>query len=142
MPRRTRGSGGQGPMTGGVVYMRIQAELGMDLAAVERRLAKGAVVAIVDKLDGTDENNLAELLGGYADALDDGNQPEEAAEVRELAVAPHGQFAKVIARNQQVDPSVSTEEQGIPAQIQDWRQTAPSESGIPLKGPGTRPRDP
>jgi glutamate synthase (NADPH/NADH) large chain len=96
-------------MTGGVVYIRLQPELGLDLAALERRLAKGAVVAIVDKLDSTDETNLAELLGGYADALDDGNQPEEATEVRELAVAPHGQFAKVIARNQQVDPSVSTE---------------------------------
>src|SRR5258708_23268975 len=96
-------------MTGGVVYIRLQPELGMDLAALERRLAKGAVVAIVDKLDAADETNLAELLGGYADALDEGNQPEEATEAPELAVAPHGPFAKVIARNQQVDPSVSTE---------------------------------
>ena len=96
-------------MTGGVVYIRLQAEMGMDMAALERRKATAAVVAIVDKLDATDEANIAEMLGGYADALDEGNQPDEAREVRELAVAPHGQFAKVIARNQQVDPSVSTE---------------------------------
>lgn len=96
-------------MTGGVVYIRLQPEMGMDMAALGRRKATAAVVAIVDKLDVTDEANIAEMLGGYADALDEGNQPDEAREVRELAVAPHGQFAKVIARNQQVDPSVSTE---------------------------------
>ncbi|MGI8610493.1 MAG: glutamate synthase-related protein [Candidatus Dormibacteria bacterium] len=96
-------------MTGGVVYVRLQPEMGMDLAALDRRKAKGAMVEIVDRLDLADEANLAELLGGYADALDEGNQPDEAREVRELAVAPHGQFAKVVARNQQVDPSVSTE---------------------------------
>jgi glutamate synthase (NADPH/NADH) large chain len=96
-------------MTGGVVYIRLQPELGMDLGALERRRAKGAMVQIVDRLDADDEANLAELLGGYADALAEGNQHDEAREVRELAVAPHGQFAKVMARNQQVDPSVSTE---------------------------------
>ncbi|HEY8740267.1 MAG TPA: glutamate synthase-related protein, partial [Candidatus Dormibacteraeota bacterium] len=96
-------------MTGGVVYVRLQPEMGMDLAALDRRKAKGAMVEIVDRLELVDEANLAELLGGYADALDEGNQPDEAREVRELAVAPHGQFAKIIARNQQVDPSVSTE---------------------------------
>jgi glutamate synthase (NADPH/NADH) large chain len=96
-------------MTGGVVYIRLQPEMGMDMAALERRKATAALVAIVDKLDATDEANLAELLGGYADALEEGNQRDEATEVRGLAAAPHGQFAKVIARNQQVDPSVSTE---------------------------------
>jgi len=96
-------------MTGGVVYIRLQPELGMDLVALERRRAKGAMVEIVDRLDELDEANLSELLGGYADALAEGNQHLEAQEVRELAVAPHGQFAKVMARNQQVDPSVSTE---------------------------------
>jgi glutamate synthase (NADPH/NADH) large chain len=96
-------------MTGGIVYIRLQPELGMDLAALERRKAKGAMVQILDKLDATDEKNLAELLDGYADALDEGNQPEEAAEIRELLAHPHGRFAKVVARNQQVDPAVSTE---------------------------------
>ncbi|MFN2463453.1 MAG: glutamate synthase-related protein [Candidatus Dormibacteria bacterium] len=96
-------------MTGGVVYIWLQPELGMDIAALERRRAKGAMIEIVDRLDDVDEANLAELLGGYADALSDGNQHDEAQEVRALAVAPHGQFAKVMARNQQVDPAVSTE---------------------------------
>ncbi|GAC1329225.1 MAG: glutamate synthase-related protein [Candidatus Dormibacteria bacterium] len=96
-------------MTGGVVYIRLQPEMGMDLAALERRRAKAAMVEIVDRLDAVDEANLSELLGGYADALSEGNQHLEAQEIRELAVAPHGQFAKVMARNQQVDPSVSTE---------------------------------
>jgi glutamate synthase (NADPH/NADH) large chain len=96
-------------MTGGVVYVRLQPELGMDLAALDRRKATAAMVEIIDRLDSTDEVNLAELLGGYADALDEGNQSDEAREIRELLVAPHGQFAKVVARNQQVDPAVSTE---------------------------------
>jgi glutamate synthase (NADPH/NADH) large chain len=96
-------------MTGGVVYIRLQPEMGMDMAALDRRKATAALVAIVDQLDATDEANIAEMLGGYADALEEGNQPDEAREVRELALAPQGQFAKVIARNQQVDPSVSTE---------------------------------
>jgi glutamate synthase (NADPH/NADH) large chain len=96
-------------MTGGAVYIRLQPDLGMDLAALERRKAKGAVVEILDRLDAADEANLADLLGGYAEALDEGNQPEEARQVRELVAAPHGQFVKIVARNQQVDPSVSTE---------------------------------
>jgi glutamate synthase (NADPH/NADH) large chain len=96
-------------MTGGVVYIRLQPEMGMDMTALDRRKATAALVAIVDKLDAADEANIAEMLGGYADALEEGNQPDEAREARELALAPQGQFAKVIARNQQVDPSVSTE---------------------------------
>jgi len=96
-------------MTGGVVYVRLQPEMGMDLPALNRRKAKGALVEIMDRLDAVDEGNLAELLGGYADVLEEANQPDEAREARELAAAPHGQFAKVVARNQQVDPAVSTE---------------------------------
>ena len=96
-------------MTGGVVYVRLQPELGMDLAALERRKAKGAVVQIVDKLDATDGANLAELLGGYADALDEGNQPDEAAEIRALVAKPQGNFAKVVPLRQQVEQGVSTE---------------------------------
>jgi glutamate synthase (NADPH/NADH) large chain len=96
-------------MTGGVVYIRLQPELGMDLAALERRKAKGAVVEIVDKLDQADEANLADLLGGYAEALEEGNQLAEAAEVRALVAAPHGHFAKVVPLRQQVEQGVSTE---------------------------------
>jgi glutamate synthase (NADPH/NADH) large chain len=96
-------------MTGGVVYIRLQPELGLDLAALERRKAKGAVVQILDTLDATDEANLSDLLGGYASALEDGNQPDEAAEVRALGAAPNGNFAKVVPLRQQVEQGVSTE---------------------------------
>ncbi|MFY9614044.1 MAG: glutamate synthase-related protein [Candidatus Dormiibacterota bacterium] len=96
-------------MTGGVVYIRLQPELGMDLAALDRRKAKGAVVQILDQLDATDEANLSDMLGGYASALEDGNQPDEAAEVRALVAAPHGNFAKVVPLRQQVEQGVSTE---------------------------------
>jgi glutamate synthase (NADPH/NADH) large chain len=96
-------------MTGGVVYIRLQPEQGMDLGALERRRAKGAMVEITDRLHDVDERNLQELLGGYADALDEGNQADEAAEIRQLVLDPRGNFAKVVARNQQVDPAVSTE---------------------------------
>jgi glutamate synthase (NADPH/NADH) large chain len=96
-------------MTGGVVYIRLQPALGMDLAALSRRKAKGALVQILDVLTPADEADLGALLGGYADALEEGNQGDEAEEVRALAAAPAGKFAKVVARNQQVDPAVSTE---------------------------------
>jgi glutamate synthase (NADPH/NADH) large chain len=96
-------------MTGGVVYVLLQPDLGLDLDALERRRAKGAMVQILDRLDATDEANLVELLGGYAGALEDGNQADEARLVRELVAAPQGRFAKITARNQQVDPAVSTE---------------------------------
>jgi len=96
-------------MTGGVVYIRLQPDLGMDVAALDRRKAKGAMVEILDTLDRRDVENLEELLGGYADALEEHNQPEEAAVVRALVAEPWGRFAKVVARNQQVDPAVSTE---------------------------------
>jgi glutamate synthase (NADPH/NADH) large chain len=96
-------------MTGGVVYVRLQPELGMDLAAIERRRAKGAVVKVTDELDAVDDANLAELLGGYADALEDGNQHAEAAEMRGLAGSPRGAFAKVVPVRQQVEQGVSTE---------------------------------
>jgi glutamate synthase (NADPH/NADH) large chain len=96
-------------MTGGVVYVRLQPEMGMDLAALERRKAKAAMVQILDTLDAVDEASLSELLGGYAQVLEAGNQGTEAASVLALAAAPHGNFAKVVARNQQVDPAVSTE---------------------------------
>jgi glutamate synthase (NADPH/NADH) large chain len=96
-------------MTGGVVYVRLQPELGLDQKALERRKAKGAMVEIIETLDQRDEANLQELLGGYADALEEGNQVDAARSVRELVAAPAGRFAKIVARNQQVDPSVSTE---------------------------------
>ena len=80
-------------MTGGVVYIRLQPDLGMDLDALGRRLAKGAVVTITDKLDKSDEANLADLLGGYAEVLAEGNQAQEAAEIRDLFSSPQGRFA-------------------------------------------------
>ena len=96
-------------MTGGVVYVRLQPEMGMDLAALERRKAKGAVVEITDKLNGEDEANLADLLGGYAKALEERNQSAEAAEIRGLLASPVGNFAKVVPVRQQVEQGVSTE---------------------------------
>jgi glutamate synthase (NADPH/NADH) large chain len=96
-------------MTGGVVYVRLQPELGMDLAVIERRKAKGAVVRVTDELDDRDDANLADLLGGYADALENGNQHAEAVEMRDLAGAPRGRFAKVVPVRQQVEQGVSTE---------------------------------
>ncbi|HMV46772.1 MAG TPA: glutamate synthase-related protein, partial [Blastocatellia bacterium] len=56
-------------MTGGVVYLKLDEMMGLDEAALRRRLAKGAEVEIVP-VGGEDERNLRELLGKYISVLD------------------------------------------------------------------------
>jgi glutamate synthase (NADPH) large chain len=95
-------------MTGGVVYLRLQPEMGLDLAALKRRLAKGAKVGM-SRLTETDKANVQELLGYYFQELTDSGQPEEAHRLQPLQANPELNFIKVQPMNQQVDPSVSTE---------------------------------
>ena len=51
-------------MTGGVVYVRHEPELGLDEAAIRRRFARAARVAL-RPLDAGGEHDVAELLGAY-----------------------------------------------------------------------------
>ena len=67
--------------TGGRVYMRVNDEWGLDREALERRLGKGAKVALLE-LDDEGIADVKELLGHYADELERSEQPEEAQRVR------------------------------------------------------------
>ena len=67
--------------TGGRVYMRINDEWGLDREALERRLGKGAKVAL-QELDAEGVADVQELLGHYAEELERSEQPEEAQRIR------------------------------------------------------------
>ncbi|HEX8294616.1 MAG TPA: glutamate synthase-related protein [Pyrinomonadaceae bacterium] len=82
-------------MTGGVVYLLLERELGLDEGALRRRLAAGARVGIEPAGD-ADESSLRELLGHYREALAEGQHPAEAEEVARLAEGWRERFVKVV----------------------------------------------
>jgi glutamate synthase (NADPH) large chain len=82
-------------MTGGVVYVHLDEELGMTKKAVERRLASGARVR-VEHVDDSDEGNLHELLGHYRQALVEGEQFAEAEDVASLEASWLARFVRIV----------------------------------------------
>jgi len=95
-------------MTGGVVYVRMQPELGFDQAALKRRIAKGAKVFIY----GLDEKGVAdvqELLAAYKEELLATEQYETAGRIQRLIDDPQSHFVMISPKKEQADPSVSTE---------------------------------
>ncbi len=94
--------------TGGRVYMRVNEEWGLDRPALERRLGKGAKVALRE-LDGQGVADVDELLGFYALELERSAQPDEAARIRALAAESVAHFLMSEPEREQTDPSVSTE---------------------------------
>ncbi len=94
--------------TGGRVYMRVNDEWGLDREALERRLGKGAKVALRE-LDGQGLADVQELLGLYARELERSDQLEEAARIRGIAAEPAAHFLMSEPEREQTDPSVSTE---------------------------------
>jgi glutamate synthase (NADPH/NADH) large chain len=84
-------------MTGGVVYLLLEEELGLDAAALRRRLAAGARVHL-GRVDDGDEVSLRDLLGRYRDALAEGQQHAEAEEVARLAKDWRSRFVKVVPK--------------------------------------------
>jgi glutamate synthase (NADPH/NADH) large chain len=95
-------------MTGGVVYLHLQPEMGMDEAALRRRIAKGAKVKLLPVQE-VDRDNLEQLLGAYTEELKNSGQDQEAEWVASLLRDWRARFMKVVPQSQQVDPSVSTE---------------------------------
>ncbi len=71
-------------MTGGVVYLKLDEEMGLDIDALRRRLAKGAEVEIVQVSVSEDEKNIREMLTKYIDVLSQHEQKEEADAMRRL----------------------------------------------------------
>ncbi|MGD8192018.1 glutamate synthase-related protein [Brevibacillus ginsengisoli] len=95
-------------MTGGVVYVRLQPELGFDQTALQRRIAKGAKVFLYN-LDAQGVGDVQELLTAYKEELLATEQYETAARVQKLMDNPVDNFIMISPRKEQADPSVSTE---------------------------------
>lgn len=95
-------------MTGGVVYLRHQPEVGLTKEALQKRIAKGAKVSI-QPLSNKGIDDLTELLTKYQTVLTENGQTEEAEVIRMLLTDPEENFLQVIPTKEQADPAVSTE---------------------------------
>ncbi|MBO0798830.1 MAG: glutamate synthase, partial [Blastocatellia bacterium] len=85
-------------MTGGVVYLKLDELMGLDEAALRRRLAKGAEVTIEAAMGAEDEKNIRELLTSYISVLTAHEQKEEADVIRGLLRGWEGSFVKVVPK--------------------------------------------
>ncbi|WP_163100627.1 glutamate synthase-related protein [Peribacillus alkalitolerans] len=94
-------------MTGGVIYVRIQPELGYTKDAIVSRMAKGAKVS-VQSLSEKGIHDVQELLGKYTQLLKR-QQPEEASELETLLCNVKDHFVQIVPVKEQADPAVSTE---------------------------------
>ncbi len=95
-------------MTGGVVYVRQNAEWGLDEAAVRRRLSKAAKVSLAP-LEESDTANVVELLEAYRAALRLSGQEDAADALEDLIDDPVEHFIAINPVTQQADPNISTE---------------------------------
>ncbi|SFA50288.1 glutamate synthase (NADPH/NADH) large chain [Parageobacillus thermantarcticus] len=95
-------------MTGGVVYLRHQPEMGLTKAALERRIAKGAQVRL-EPLNERGKTDVQELLSKYIELLKEHGHHEEAQSLQPLLEKPEDHFFQVIPLKEQADPSISTE---------------------------------
>lgn len=95
-------------MTGGVVYVRLQPELGLDEAAIQRRIAKGAKVSPTS-LSEAGKADITELLSAYINELKATNQDETAARMASLLAEPEKHFIMLTPVKLQADQSVATE---------------------------------
>lgn len=95
-------------MTGGVVYQRLQPELGLDEAAIKRRIAKAAKV-VIEPLSEKGRQDLQELLSIYQTELFQSEQYEEANKIKKLLHQLDQHFIQIIPIKQQADSSISTE---------------------------------
>jgi glutamate synthase (NADPH) large chain len=94
-------------MTGGRVYVRHNA-FGIDRAAIEHRLGRGAKVELKD-LDAEALIDIDDLLNGYAEELRATDQDDEAQRVLDLAADATSNFLMIVPFKVQADPSISTE---------------------------------
>jgi len=95
-------------MTGGVVYVRIQPEMGLTKEALQRRIAKGAKVSL-SPLGDKGKTDVQELLQKYTQLLSEDGQNNEANEILSLLKSPQEHFLQILPVKEQADPSVSTE---------------------------------
>lgn len=95
-------------MTGGVVYLKLHPELGLNQEAIERRIAKAAKVSI-ESLSQQGKSDVQELLTSYIEELLASGQQEKATEILELKNTCEQHFIQIVPMKEQADPAVSTE---------------------------------
>lgn len=95
-------------MTGGVVYVRYQPEMGLNDQALRRRIAKGARVTL-QPIDEQGKRDLVELLTLYQEELAKSDQHEEAALIQTLIVQPELHFRMIKPGAMQTDQEIATE---------------------------------
>ena len=96
-------------MTGGSVYLMPQPEFGFDLAAIRRRIAKGAKV-VLSRLLPVDTEAVNRLLGEYENELRHSGQAEEADWVHGISFSDlRERFVRIIPESQQTEQDISTE---------------------------------
>src|SRR5690606_31117828 len=81
-------------MTGGVLYQRVQPEMNLNVEALRRRIAHGAVVDIF-QLDEQGITDVAELLSKYITTLQANTQPAAVAHLPLLLKRPQDYFVKI-----------------------------------------------
>jgi glutamate synthase (NADPH/NADH) large chain len=95
-------------MTGGVIYLRLQPEMGLDEIALNRRIAKGAKVAL-QPLHQAARKDLTELLNAYISELRATDQQETADRIAALTEDLDKNFIMLSPEKLQADQSVATE---------------------------------
>jgi glutamate synthase (NADPH) large chain len=95
-------------MTGGVVYLRQQPEMGLTIDVLKKRIAKGAKVSVT-QLSAKGLTDTEELLTKYIQLLAGNGQNEEAEKLGSLLRELDKHFLQVVPVKEQADPSVSTE---------------------------------
>ncbi|RMG73409.1 MAG: glutamate synthase [Chloroflexi bacterium] len=81
-------------MSGGVIYQRVQPEMGLTIEALRRRIAKGSMVEIFP-LDEQGVADITELLGHYIHTLEVNNQAEATQHLYKLLRHPQDHFVKI-----------------------------------------------
>jgi glutamate synthase (NADPH/NADH) large chain len=81
-------------MSGGFIYQRIQAEMGLTVDAIRRRIAKGATVEIM-KLDDKGIDDVRDLLGFYIHTLEQYHQGDDVAHLHPLLARPQEYFVRI-----------------------------------------------
>lgn len=95
-------------MTGGRIYMRRWADMGLTKPVLERRLGKGAK-AKIQEIDAQGMLDIQEIMDAYAEELRGSGQPEEADRMVALAADAFDNFYMCVPEHEQADPSISTE---------------------------------
>jgi len=81
-------------MTGGVIYQRVQPEVGLTVDAIQRRIAEGAIVEVY-LLDETGIRDVKEMLQRYIEVLENNHQAEATEHLYRLLQHPQDHFVKI-----------------------------------------------